>query len=80
MARKRLENGPRYVEEEDYKAHTIRVATGYDPRSDQFPLHVYVQQACNAARKLDTAGLAFDTERQAFTAGFKMGHEAIDAE
>ena len=38
------EDGLRKVREADFQGAHIRIATGYDPRIDAWPFHIYVQR------------------------------------
>ncbi|CAN7457956.1 hypothetical protein LJR099_003082 [Variovorax paradoxus] len=39
------ENGPRFVQEGNYRGNGITVATGFDITHDNWPFHVYIKPA-----------------------------------
>jgi hypothetical protein len=77
MARRQIETGVRNVQEDDYKGRRIEVITGYEIRSNKWPIHVFVGKTDKSMRKIDRQWLA-DSQNEAFDAGFRIGETAID--
>ncbi len=83
MARVVIENGPRLAATDDYKGYRIEVATGYDARADNWPVHVYLQRIGPDGRpvlmrELITENLRADRFDEAFDAGFALARTEID--
>lgn len=77
MARIQTETGVRSVQEDDYKGRKIMVATGYDARSDKWPVHVYIEGLDKKTRKVEGQWLA-DSQTEAFDEGFRIAVHEID--
>lgn len=72
MTRVQTETGARNAQIDEYKGRKIEVATGYDARSDKWPVHVYID-----GQKVIGQALA-DRMSEAFEFGFDLAHREID--
>ena len=72
MARIQTESGARNVQTDDYKGYKVEVVTGYDVRSDKWPVHVYIN-----GEKIVGQWLA-DRMDEAFDFGFGVAAQEID--
>lgn len=78
MSTIQTESGVRNVRVAAHRSFKIEVATGYDARSDKWPVHVYVTSPDGATRwKVDGSWLS-DSMQEAFDAGFAVGVKAVD--
>ncbi|WP_321904447.1 hypothetical protein [Paraburkholderia tropica] len=72
MARIQTEHGGRNVQVDEYKGKKIEVATGYDARSDRWPVHVYID-----GQKVSGQASA-DNMSEAFDYGFALAQREIE--
>lgn len=77
MARIQIETGLRSAQEDEYKGRKITVATGYDARSDRWPVHVYIKGRDDVTRKVEGQLLA-NSQAEAFDEGFRIAMYEID--
>ncbi|KVC49868.1 hypothetical protein WS58_06255 [Burkholderia pseudomultivorans] len=72
MARIQTESGVRNVQTDEYKGCKVEVVTGYDPMSDKWPVHVYIDGTKVVGRWLS------DRMDEAFEHGFMVAAQEID--
>lgn len=77
MARIQTEHGMRNVQQDDYRGHRIEVVTGYEARSDRYPIHVYITGPTGVRSKANINGMA-DTMAEAFDHGFAAAQQLLD--
>lgn len=67
-------DGPRRVRTGEHKGRRFLVATGYDPVSDRWPVHVYIDD-----RKVEGFQARADSKEDAFEFGLSKVIEEIGA-
>lgn len=79
MARIQIESGARNAQTDSYNGHKVEVATGYDARSDKWPIHVYVWSKDGKVRNKIEGQWHADSCSEAFEAGFGIAMSDIDS-
>ncbi len=72
MPRIQIETGVRNAQMDTYKGREIVIATGYDARSDKWPVHIYID-----GERVPGQWLC-DRIDEAFDAGFRVAEAEID--
>lgn len=72
MARIQIEHGHRNAQTDEYKGRKIEVATGYDAKSDKYPVHIYID-----GEKVIGTHIA-DRMEEGFDLGFNVAVKEID--
>ncbi len=78
------ENSIRCTAVGDHAGYTARVVTGWDAKSDAFPIHVYIGkqgddgQEATAFKKIDATDLSAKNVQDGFEQGFALAERTID--
>jgi hypothetical protein len=78
LKRVRTEDGPRVVEEADYKGRRIKVASGYNVVGDNYIVHLYITPPGGPEVRIFEPPRTANTLDDALNLGFFVGMSEVD--